>query len=68
MITESHFLLSIAIELCWRPPSIHSTPASTIEKGTQPRFSFQELLKSAVLSSFQWGLLCVFKETYTFAL
>lgn len=26
MITESHFLLSIAIELCRRPPSIHPAP------------------------------------------
>lgn len=46
MITESHFLLSIAIELCWRPPSIHSTPASTIERERSTGFPFRNMATS----------------------
>lgn len=46
MITGSRFLLSIAMEPCWSPPSIHPAPASA-------GFPFRntELLKSALLSS-----------------
>lgn len=66
MITESHFLLSIAIEQCWRPPCAHPAP----RRAGSARFpsGARQPLKSALLPSFQRGLLCVFRETSTFTL
>lgn len=61
MITGSRSVLSIAMEPCWSPPSIHPAPTSA-------RFPFRntELLKSALLSF--WGLWWVVKGTHMFAL
>lgn len=67
MITQSHFLLSIAMELCWRPPSIHPTPTGTIEWEPSTGSPSRNLLRAAFAAE-GGGSLCVLKEAETFAL